>query len=107
MDGILGRIDVVINGPTPDLSSHLINYDGRSLSRLSGGEGERETDVWPFALLISRHSLERGVEGYLIQQVLCSPVKICIRFQTVKISATTPELRVNTVNGQLQSIDRQ
>ena len=27
MDGILGRIDVVINGPTPDLSSHLINYD--------------------------------------------------------------------------------
>ena len=42
MDGILGRIDVVINGPTPDLSSHLINYDGRSLSRLSGGEGERD-----------------------------------------------------------------
>ena len=41
MDGILGRIDVVINGPTPDLSSHLINYDGRSHSRLRVG---RERD---------------------------------------------------------------
>ena len=33
MDGILGRIDAVINGPTPNLSSHLINYDGRSIAR--------------------------------------------------------------------------
>ena len=62
MDGILGRIDVVINGPTPDLSSHLINYDGRSLSAGLAVGRERETDVWPLALLISRHSLERGVE---------------------------------------------
>ena len=44
MDGILGRIDVVINGPTPDLSSHLINYDGRSHSRAAGLAVGRERD---------------------------------------------------------------
>ena len=62
MDGILGRIDAVINGPTPNLSSHLINYDGRSHSRerslthtgLALGLGGR----WTFGRLLVLYLLE-------------------------------------------------
>ena len=99
MDGILGRIDVVINGPTPDLSSHLINYDGRSHSRLRVG---RERDGRLVACSSNLQPLLGegcGKDILYVRQVLCSPVKIRIRYQTVEIRATTPELRVNTVNG--------
>ena len=72
MDGILGRIDAVINGPTPNLSSHLINYDGRrrrSLpsqsrshrlnARLLGLEGRRtRMVVVGRSSICSKHSLE-------------------------------------------------
>ena len=50
MDGILGRIGAVINGPTPNLSSHLINYDGRSLTH-TDSKGRRS---------LTSHTLEDG-----------------------------------------------